>query len=145
MDMASWGNVACDISSLRQRMCRRVAWLSMVLVLLNTLATFVLPLTPPSRLAPSEPTFGRVLICTAGGLVEWGGEVTPTTKGGVEHVDVCVSCLPLLGAVLFTPSYLVWAALQPAPPATTYGTESRRFYDIDHRPGARGPPHPSLP
>lgn len=116
-----------------------LSWGAVALVLFNTVAMLLLPLGAPARAAGVDGVGGRIFVCTAAGLVEWGADGLPVSGESASHGDVCVNCLPLLSAVLCCPAGGAVHCLRPA------GFQSLRQEGLPpalavHRPSARSPP-----
>ncbi len=112
------------------------SWAAVAIVLFNTVATLLLP-AHPAGAASLDGLDGRIVICTAGGLVVLNADGTPAT----DHAEACVNCLPLLDKGQS-------AAWGPAEPALTLGRVEPVFVVVERhfdrqavwRPVARAPP-----
>lgn len=134
-------NVGCaDATPLRSPISREhVTWLSIAIVLFNTLATLALPLGTYPHGINAGRTIDRIVICTVDGLREYGPENAPASNNADAHSGVCIDCLPLLTAALIAPGTILWSG-QPPSTQTIFPERLAPRKLIRHRPTARGPP-----
>lgn len=114
------------------------AWSAIAIVAFNSLALLVLPVAPQFPMALPDAVNGRIVICTAAGLVTINTDGQPASDE-TSHAGVCANCLPLLAATVSAPAAGILAVLVPTPPAPCR-EENAPHVVAFHRPSARAPP-----
>lgn len=123
--------------------CRRqarflLAWGAITVVAFNSAALLVIPVSP-QLLAASADGRGRMVVCTAAGLISVHVNADGQPSDEPTNAGVCANCLPLLAATVSAPAANVLAVLAPTPLAP-FREELVRHVASVHRPTARAPP-----
>ena len=123
----------------RRRLARLVAWASVAIVAFNTVAMLMVPIGAPPQAAGVAGLGGRILVCTAAGLVEWNADGSPVSGEAASHSDVCVNCLPLMSAAICVPDGGIVRAPRPASLQPWRQQQAPVAWPV-LRPAARSPP-----
>lgn len=113
---------------------RRIAsWLGLLVLAFNVLGASAMPArgeSSPLALALGE---GRMVVCTATGMVVLNADGTPAESGIPAHDSLCAYCLPLMHgaaaapALLFIPAISAAASVHVPPPGPSVPLAARRL------------------